>query len=111
MAVIFGINRQHQSFDSTTFSEFCTATLSGTYVNPGGFTWNPFTVYAGKGSSPLPSSTLLTADFYSPTGHTYVTTVSGTTATTKIFAGTTELANGTAVPNATVPVVLRKRKI
>lgn len=110
MAVTFGINRLHQSFDSTTFSEFCVATLSGTYAT-GGFTWNPFTIYGGKGSLSLPSTNFLAADFYSPTGHTYATTISGNTATTKIFSGTTELSNGAAVPNATLNVTVRKRKI
>ena len=110
MAVTFGITRNFQTADQATFTEYCTATLSSTYVT-GGFTWNPFTIFAGKGSSPLPSTNFLAADFYSPTGHIYVTSTSGTTATTKIFVGVTELANGTAVPNATVSVTVVKRKI
>lgn len=111
MAIVPVITRNFQTADQATFTEYCTASLTGTYVNPGGFTFNPFTIYAGKGSSPLPSTNFLGADWYSPTGHTYVTTVAGNLATTKIFSGTTELANGAAVPNATLPVTIFKRKI
>jgi hypothetical protein len=111
MAVTAVVTRNFQSSDQATFTEFCTATLTGTYLT-GGFTFNPFTVVAGKGSSPLASTNFLAADWYSPTGHTYITTVSGNVATTKIFtAPGTELANAAAVPNATLPVTLFKRKI
>lgn len=111
MAVTFAPSRTFQSADQATISEYCTAAVTGTYVNPGGFTWNPFTVYAGKGSSPIASSNVLTVDFYSATGHTYVTSVAGSVATTKVFSGTTELANGAAVPNATVTFTMIKRKV
>lgn len=111
MAVTITVTRTHSSSDQSTFTEFCTAALTGTYVT-GGFTFNPYAVYAGKGSSPLPSSSFLAADWYSPTGYIYRTTVAGNVATTKILsAAGTELANTTAVPDASIPVTLRKRKI
>lgn len=111
MAVTSTFTRSHSSFDSSTFNEFVTAAFTGTYVT-GGFTWNPFTVFAGKGSSPLPSSNFISATFASPLGYQYVTTLSGNTATTKIFsAAGTELANTTAVPDASVPLTIIKRKL
>ncbi len=111
MAVTAVVTRNHATSDQSTFIEFCTAALAGTYVNPGGFTFNPFTVVAGKGSSPLPSSNFLSADWYSPLGYTYRTSVAGNVATTKIFNGITELANTTAVPDASINVTIVKRKI
>lgn len=111
MAVTFSATRVHATNDNSTFIEYCTATLTGTYVT-GGFTWNPFTIFAGKGSSPLPSSNFLNADFVSPLGYTYVTTMSGNTATTKILTtAATELANTTAVPDASLQLILVKRKL
>jgi hypothetical protein len=111
MAIVATVTRNHSSFDSSTFREYCTAALTGTYAT-GGFTFNPFTVAGGKGSSPLPSSNFVAAEWVSPTGYIYYTTVSGNVATTKIFtAAATELANTTAVPEASVPVILIKRKI
>jgi hypothetical protein len=101
--------RIFQSADLATFSEYCTMGITGTYVT-GGFTWNPIVVFAGKGSSPLPAQTVLSVEFFSPTGHTYFTTVSGQTATTKIFAGVTELANGAAAPNASINLTIIKKK-
>lgn len=110
MAVTAVVTRQHSTSDQSTFIEFCTAALTGTYVT-GGFTFNPFTIFAGKGSSPLPSTSVLAVDWYSPLGYTYRTSVAGSVATTKIFNGITELANTTAVPDATISVTLAKRKI
>lgn len=111
MAVTIVVSRNHATFDASTFSEFCTAALTGTYVT-GGFTWNPFNVFAAKGSSPLPSTSVLTFEWYSPLGYLYVTTLAGNVATTKIFsAANTELANAAAVPDASLAVTLRKRKI
>lgn len=110
MAVTSVITRTFQSADQATFTEYCTAALTGTYVT-GGFTWNPFTIVAGKGSSPLPSSNFLDDDWNSATGHTYATTVVGNVATTKIFAGATELANAAALPDATTTFIITKRKI
>ena len=115
MAVVAVVTRTFQTSDQATFTEYCSAAITGTYVT-GGFTFNPFTIFAGKGSSPLPSSNFLNADWYSPTAHSYVTSfavVSGVpTCTVKIFtAPGTELANAAAVPNATVPVTIYKRKI
>lgn len=111
MAVTAVVTRSHATSDQSTTLEFCTAALTGTYVT-GGFTFNPFTIYAGKGSTPLPSSNFLNADWSSPLGYTYRTTVAGNVATTKIFtAPNTELANTTAVPDASVPVIITKRKI
>lgn len=110
MAVTLVINRTFQSSDQATFTEYCTAALTGTYVT-GGFTWNPFTIVGGKGSSPLPSSNFLDDDWNSATGHTYSTTVAGNVATTKIFAGATELANAAALPDAATTFIVTKRKI
>jgi hypothetical protein len=108
MAITSVFTRIRHSVTVPTFEEICTAALSGTYVT-GGFTWNPFNIFASPGSSPLPASALYTADFYSPKGYIYVTTVSGQTATTKIMsAPNTELANATAVPDASLTVVLGK---
>jgi|ERR1700761_1125003 len=110
MAVTAVLTRIHATDDQSTFIEFCTAALTGTYAT-GGFTFNPFTVFAGPGSSPLPSSQLLTVDWYSPSGYNYRSSISGNTLTTKIFsAAGTELANSTAVPDASVNVTLVKRK-
>lgn len=111
MAVTATFTRNHSSFDSSTFNEYVTATLSGTYVT-GGFTWNPFTIFAGKGSGALPSSSFILAVWNSPLGYSYVTTISGNTCTTKIFsAANTEFTNASAVPDATVPVTIVKRKL
>jgi hypothetical protein len=111
MAVVATVTRNHATSDQSTFIEFCTAALAGTYAT-GGFTFNPFTIVGGKGSSPLPSSNFLNADWSSPLGYTYRTTVTGNVATTKIFtAPNTELANTTAVPDASIPVIITKRKI
>lgn len=111
MAVTSSFTRQHSTFDASTFTEFITAALSGTYIT-GGFTWNPFSIFAGKGSNPLPSTQILTIDFVSPLGYSYRTTLSGNTATTKIFtAPNTEFTTATAVPDAAPAVIIRKRKI
>lgn len=111
MAVTSTITRTHSTSDQSTFIEFCTAALAGTYVT-GGFTFNPFAIFAGKGSSPLPSTSVLTVDWYSPLGYIYRTTVAGSVATTKIFsAANTELTNATAIPDATITLTIVKRKI
>jgi hypothetical protein len=111
MAVTFTINRVHATSDQSTFIEFCTTTLASTYAT-GGFTFNPFTIVAGRGTSPLPTSNLLAIDWYSPSGYAYRSTVAGNVVTTKIYSvAGTELANGTAVPDASVNVTLTKRKI
>jgi hypothetical protein len=111
MAVTAVVTRNHHTLDATTFIEFCTAALTGTYVT-GGFTFNPFLIYAGKGSSPIASTTFVAADWYSPLGYTYRTTVSGSVATTKIFTtANTEFTNGSAVPDASVTLTIVKRKI
>jgi hypothetical protein len=110
MAVTATILRSSHSDTTTTSQEFCTLSLSGTYAT-GGFTIKPFGVYGGPGSSPLAGGKVLGADFYSPLGYIYRQTTTGTTMTIKIFsAANTELANGTAVPDASVPVVLTKSK-
>jgi len=110
MAVTPVFKRTHASFDSSTFNEYCSVALTGTYVQ-GGFTWAPFTIVGGGGSSPLPSSTFLAALFASTLGYAYVTTIAGTVATTKIFGVPgTELAAG-ALPEAALSVVVTKRKI
>lgn len=111
MAVTAVVTRVHATFDATTFIEYCTAALTGTYIT-GGFTFNPFAVFAGKGSSPIPSSSVLETSWVSPLGYTYYTTVAGSVATTKIFTtANAELANTTAVPDASLQVIFVKRKI
>ena len=110
MAVTSTFTRTFVTSDNATTQEFVTATFTGTYIT-GGFTWNPFAVSA-KGDSPAPGRTLLSAQFISPLGYTYVTTISGNTATTKIFsAANTEFTTATNAPDATVNVILTKKKI
>jgi hypothetical protein len=110
MAVVFTPTRTFSTADQATFIEFCTATVTGTYTTAG-FVWNPFTIFGGKGSSPLPSSNVLSVDFYSPLGFTYRTSVVGNVATTVVFNGTTQLANAAAMPDATISFTIIKRKI
>lgn len=111
MAVTAVVTRLTHTTDTATYIEFCSAALSGTYVT-GGFTFNPFTIYGGKGSSPLSSTIAVAFDWYSPLGYIYRTTVANNVATTKIFtAPNTELTNATAVPDSVVPVTIVKRKI
>ena len=115
MAVTISIVRNSHTETATNTIEYCTATMSGTYAT-GGFTFNPRSIVAGPGSSAMSGGrVILDIDWRSPSGYVYRTTsaVSGqvTTATTKIFSAPgTELANGTAVPDATVPVILVKSK-
>lgn len=110
MAVTAIVTRNSSTNDQSTFIEFCTAALTGTYV-PGGFTFNPFTVVAGKGSSPLPSTNFVAADWYSPLGYTYRTSVAGNVATTKIFSAANTELGAVAVPDASIAVTLTKKKI
>jgi hypothetical protein len=111
MAVTAVVTRNHATSDQSTFIEYCTAALTGTYAT-NGFTFNPFTVVGGKGSSPLPSSSVLVVDWYSPSGYNYRSSIAGNVVTTKIYSvAGTELANTTAVPDASVPVTIVKRKI
>lgn len=108
MAVTATFTRVRHTVSVPLFEEVATAALSGTYAT-GGFPWSPFAIVGGKGSSPLPASALYEARWSSPTGYTYVTSISGATATTKILSASgTELANTTAVPDATVTVVMLK---
>jgi hypothetical protein len=111
MAVVSTFKRIKHSVEVPIFDEICAVTLTGTYAT-GGFTWNPFAIVAGPGSSPLVATGgVLTTDFYSPLGYIYTTTVAGSTATTKIFtAANTELANTTAVPDAALTVVIKKAR-
>ena len=113
MAVTVTISRAGSGHteDSATTLEFCKATLSGTYAT-GGFTFNPFAISGGPGSSPLSGSKVLSMQWQSPLGYIYVSTTTGIVTTTKIFtAPNTELANTTAVPDATVPVLITKTKV
>lgn len=109
MAVTSTFTRQRHGVTVPLFDEIVTAALTGTYAT-GGFTWNPFTIKGpAPGSSALPASAMYAAEWQSPTGYIYTTSVSGTTATTKIFSAPgTELANTTAVPDASVTVILKK---
>lgn len=110
MAVTATVTRNLSTTDQATFIEFCTASLTGVYV-PGGFTFNPFAIFAGKGSSPLPSTSVLTVDWYSPLGYIYRTTVAGSVATTKIFSAANTELTAIAVPDATISLTIVKRKI
>jgi hypothetical protein len=108
MAVTSTFKRVRHSVTVPTFDEIVTATLSGTYAT-GGFTWKPFAIVGNAGSSPLQASALYGANWISPKGYLYITSLSGTTATTKIFtAPETELADTTAVPDTSLTVILSK---
>ncbi len=115
MAVTATYLRNRRTDTVTTSVEYITATLSGTYVT-GGFASNLLAITGGLGTSPLGGTTVIDVDWRSPLGYLYrsSTAYAGRTATTttKIFtAANTELANGTAVPEASVPIVLTKSKI
>lgn len=110
MAVTFAITRNINEVSVPLFDEVCTATLSGTYAT-GGFTWNPFNITGGPGTSPLVAAAIYGVWFESPLGYTYVTSVSGQTATTKILTtANTEFTNGSAVPDATCQVIIKGRR-
>lgn len=112
MAVTVTITRTAHSDLTSSEMEYVSMALSGTYAT-GGFTYNPFAVVAGPGTSPLTGQRLrFPPVFFSPTGYIYATTITGTTATTKILtAPNTELANNTAVPDAVVPGYMMKAKL
>lgn len=110
MAVTVTSTRTHVGFSRGTFEAFGTLTLTGTYVT-GGFAFNPLKVYGSLGSSPLPSSSVLSATFFSPTGYIYVLSGSGGSAVVKIYSAPgTELANTTAVPDASVPFIINYKE-
>lgn len=105
MAITATSVRNHLNTTDRSIRVFGTLTLSGTYAT-GGFTANLNPV-AGPGTSQAPSRAFtapMAQDFYSPNGYTY-RVVSGTpnAAVVKILNGTAELANGTAVPDTTLP--------
>ena len=103
MAVTATLTRSSHSDSVSTEMSFVTMALTGTYVT-GGFTVNPFATQGGLGSSPLIGSKVRFAQFQSPNGFTYVPVVVGQVMTIKIFSAPgTEFANGTAVPDASVP--------
>lgn len=110
MAVTSVFTRQQLTEDLSTTQEFCSVALTGTYA-PGGFTTNPFAISGGLGSSPVSGSSVLSAQYFSPLGYIYVSSVSGKVMTTKIFsAANTELGT-VAVPDALLTCVITKRKI
>lgn len=114
MAVQVSITRAGYGHTETTGTseEFCVATLSGTYVT-GGFTYNPFSILGAPGSSPLPGSKVIYTDFQTPSGYMYAPTTNNAAklTTVKIYsAANTELANGTAVPDASVLLRIVKTK-
>jgi len=107
MAVTVTSKRIHETYSQKENRLFIQYGLAGTYAT-GGFV-TPFTGVAGApGSSPVQSKNPIVFDWYSPTGYIYSSTIttaaSGVpTVTTKIFSAPgTELANGTAVPDATI---------
>ena len=109
MAVTSAFTRVRNGVTVPIYDEVVTATFSGTYAT-GGFTWQPFAITGGPGSAPLPASAVYGVWFESPTGYNYVTSVAANgTATTKILStANTELANSTAVPDATCTVIITK---
>lgn len=115
MAVTCTFVRNRQTENTRGTEEFITATLSGTYAT-GGFQSNLLAVAGGPGTSPLAGTLITDIDWRSPSGYIYrsSTAYAGRTATTttKIFSAPgTELANGTAVPDPTCPVVVKKTKL
>lgn len=111
MAVAAVFTRTGSTEDVATTQEFGNAALTGTYAT-GGFTSNPFALSGGAGSSPFPGKTVLSMQWFSPKGYVYVSTVAAGVMTTKIFsAANTELANASAVPDATVPFMMIKTKV
>lgn len=115
MAVTAVLTRTRRTDTVTTSIEYMTAALTGTYVT-GGFASNLLAVAGGLGTSPLSGTLVVDVDWRSPLGYIYRSSTAyvGRTATTttKIFtAANTELANGAAVPEASVLVVVTKTKI
>jgi len=111
MAVTVSATRTHSSYSSSVILSYITLTLSGTYVT-GGFAFNPLTVKAGPGSSPLPSATVIAFEALSQAAYDYYLVGAGSSAVIKIFtpAGA-ELANTTAVPEATLLALVHMRKL
>ena len=107
MAVTATATRTFSSSTGKTLRDFGTISLTGTYVT-GGFALNPLAIAAGPGSLPAPSRTVLDFRIISPTGYIYA--LSGTTV--KIFSAPgTELANTTAVPDASVSFIAEFKKL
>lgn len=107
MAVTASFARTSHTEDVATITEFVTATLSGTYAT-GGFAFNPKTVAGGPGSSSI-NEAVLTVQGISPNGYIYV--YNATTGKLQIFSAPgTELANTTSVPDASLTLVVRKKK-
>lgn len=111
MAVTAVFKRTSHTETVSTTEEFGNLLLTGTYAT-GGFTLNPFTLAGGPGTSALGGKTLLSARFTSPTGYIYTANTAGNVTTVKILsAPATEIANGTAVPDASVPFHIIKSKV
>lgn len=117
MAVTVVGTRLHEGFNSNSRRAFVSYALTGTYVT-GGFV-TPFStgVITPKGASQFVSKTPLKFDWDSTLGYLYHTTITagagqaGPTCTTKIFSAPgTELANTTAVPEATVVCAIDMQK-
>ncbi len=109
MAVTAVGTRVHESLSQRENRAFVNYALSGTYVT-GGFA-TPFSaVSAPVGGSPFQSKVPIKFDWDSQTGYLYHSTITpagagvpNPTVVTKIFSAPgTELANGTAVPDATI---------
>lgn len=105
MAVTATSVRTHVNMTNASLRVTGTLTLTGTYAT-GGFTAN-LNPAGTPGSSPAPGrvfTALSAQDFYSPLGYTYrVVSGTPTAAVIKIFTtANTELANGTAVPDASL---------
>ena len=110
MAVTVTAVRNLTTMTRDTLDAFVTLTITGTYVT-GGFSLNPLKIYGALGTSPLPSQNALTADFYSPLGYPYRMIGVGAAAVVKVFSlPGTELANGAAMPDATLTMVIKFKK-
>lgn len=111
MAVTAVVTRTSHSDLTSSEMEFVSMALTGTYVT-GGFTFNPYSIVGGLGSSPLNGRSIRFSQFQSPTGFIYVPSVAGSVMTVKIYSASgTELANGTAVPDAVVTGYILKSKV
>lgn len=107
MAVTITAQRSDVLKGTNSTGEVGAAALTGTYVT-GGFTYPLTSLTGGSGTSPFGGKPISIA-WQSPKGYIYVSTFAGQLMTTKIFsAANTELANATAVPDASVPFILTR---
>jgi hypothetical protein len=114
MAIVATGTRIHDTFSSRETRAFVKYALTGTYAT-GGFTTPFSSVTAGPGTSAFVSKNPIAFQWFSPTGYLYVSTITFSggipTVTTKIFSAPgTELANTTAVPDASILAAIDMQK-